>query len=68
MADQAVLFGGALISVLRRGLLKNCETFQDNPDLLKSPYRLRSAVGDDSVRTFLAALSGQFNFSTDGTP
>jgi hypothetical protein len=58
MVEHVVLLGGTIVSVPRLGLLKICETFQDNPDRLKSSYHLRSAVGDDVVRRFLAVLDG----------
>jgi hypothetical protein len=56
MAEQKVLLCSAEISIPRRNILKNCEPFQDNPDFLKSPSHIRLAVGEELLRTFLAAL------------
>jgi hypothetical protein len=36
----------------------NCPKFFENLDLLKSPYRVRSAVGEDAFQMFLATLEG----------
>jgi hypothetical protein len=47
VAEPEVLLGSAKISVPRRRILKNREIFQDNPDFLKSPYLIRSAVGEE---------------------
>jgi hypothetical protein len=58
MAEQKVLLGGAIFSVPRRLLAENYETFWDNPDLLRSPYRVHSAVGDDALRAVFAAVDG----------
>jgi hypothetical protein len=64
MAEPEVLFGSAKISVPRRRILKNCETFQDNPDFLKFPYPIRTAVGEEGLRMFLAAVEGRPEFTT----
>jgi hypothetical protein len=58
MSAQAVLLGGATFFVPKRALVTNCPKFLDNPDLLKSPYRIGSQVGGDSLKMFLAALDG----------
>jgi hypothetical protein len=57
MAAQDVLLGDAIFSVPRHLVLKNCKTFPDNPDLLNSPYRVRSAVGGNAFRGFLRQLT-----------
>jgi hypothetical protein len=56
MGGHDVLLGGAKISFPRRRILKNCEAFQDNPDLLKSPSPIHSTVNDEVLRRFLAVL------------
>jgi hypothetical protein len=58
MAEQEILLGSPIFSIPRQLIVKNCETFQDNPDLLTPPDRFRSAVDGESLRAFLAAIDG----------
>jgi hypothetical protein len=58
MAGQSVLLGSATIFFPKQMIQKNCETFQDNPDLLKSRSYIRWAVCEELLRTFLPALDG----------
>jgi hypothetical protein len=56
METQKILLGGATFSVPRLGLVTNCPKFLANRDLLKSPYRVVSTVGEEALLMFLATL------------
>jgi hypothetical protein len=58
MAEPEGLLGSTNISLPRERILKNCETFQDSPDLFKFSSPIRLAVDEETLRTFLAALDG----------
>jgi hypothetical protein len=58
MAAQAVLLSSATFSVPKPALVTNYSKFLDDPDVLKSLYRIGSAISVDSVKMFLAALDG----------
>jgi hypothetical protein len=50
--------GGAAFFVPKLAVLMNCPKFLEKLDLLKSPYRVVSAVGEEALRMFLATLEG----------
>jgi hypothetical protein len=58
ITEQDLLLGATTLSAPRQGLPKNCKTFQDNLDQIRSPCRGRSLVGEEKFRRFLAGLDG----------
>jgi hypothetical protein len=58
MAEHSLFLGSATISVPKQRILKICETFQDNSDLLKSRSHIRSSIYEEVLRMFLVALDG----------
>jgi hypothetical protein len=53
-----LVHGNTTVSVSRMQLFSKCETFQDNPALLASPYYVQSPVGVEHFKLFVAAIGG----------
>jgi hypothetical protein len=59
MTTSEVVFEGQMFQIARRSLVATCELFLENPNLLSTPYRVRSRASETHFRLFLAAIEGQ---------
>jgi uncharacterized protein YukE len=58
MTAAELIFEGQTFQIARRSLIKTCELFVENPNLLSTRYRIRSRVSEAHFRLFLAAIEG----------
>jgi hypothetical protein len=58
MTTDELIFEGQMFQIARRSLVATCELFLENPNLLSTPYRVRSRASETHFRLFLAAIEG----------
>jgi myosin heavy subunit len=58
MTAAELVFEGQTFQIARRSLVTTCELFLENPNLLSTPYRVRSRGSEKHFRVFLAAIKG----------
>jgi hypothetical protein len=58
MATSQLVLEGQTFQIARRSLLATCELFLKSPNLLSTPYHVRSRASEAHFRLFLAAIEG----------
>jgi hypothetical protein len=58
MTAPEFVFEGQTLQITRRSLVAKCEFFLEKPNLLSTPYQVRSPVSETSFRVFLAEMEG----------
>jgi hypothetical protein len=58
MATNQLVLEGQMFQISRWSFVATCELFLENPNLLITPYQIRSQVSEAHFRIFLAAIEG----------
>jgi hypothetical protein len=58
MAANQLVLEGQTFQIARRSLVARCELFLENPNLLSTPYHVRSRASEAHFPLFLAAIEG----------